>query len=208
MPSSKHILNELSAISQTVANITDRPVFTVPENYFAQFPEKLMSKIRDDAQYETTLISPLLGGLEKKTPFTVPEGYFSALEDQLKKSVLPAVAPETATVIPMFRKRQAWKLSVAAMVAGIIGISAWFFFQQETASFDPAQVNVKAELPKVSEDEIADFLLSVPEMPQAETISVAGLDNLNVEDMLKDVQDGELQDFVKEMPDSQPEKLN
>jgi hypothetical protein len=208
MPSSKHILNELSAISQTVANITDRPVFTVPENYFAQFPEKLMSKIREDAQFETTLISPLLGGLERKTPFNVPEGYFSALEDQLKKAVLPAVTPETAPVIPMFRKRQVWKLSVAAMLAGIIGISAWFYFQQAAAPFSPAQVNVKAELPKVSEDEITDFLLSVPEMPQAETPQVAGLNNLNVEDMLKDVQDGELQDFVKEMPDLQTEKLN
>lgn len=89
MPSNQHILNELSTISQTVANIPDVPVFTVPENYFAQFPEKLMSKIREDVQYETSLISPLLGGLEKKTPFSVPEGYFSTLEEQLKNSALP-----------------------------------------------------------------------------------------------------------------------
>jgi hypothetical protein len=208
MPRNQHILNELNTISQTVANIPDVPVFTVPENYFAQFPEKLMSKIREDAQYETTLISPLLGGLERKTPFSVPEGYFSTLEEQLQKSARHENFAEPAPVITMYRKRQVWKLSVAAMVAGIIGISAWFFYQQENTSVPSLQVNINAELPSVSEEEMTDFLLSVPEMPQAETLQMAGLDNLNVEDMLKDVQEVELQDYVKEMPDLQPDKLN
>lgn len=208
MPSNQHILNELSTISQTVANIPDEPVFTVPENYFAQFPEKLMSKIREDVQYETSLLSPLLGGLEKKTPFSVPEGYFSTLEEQLKHSVLADKIAQPAPVINMFRRKQVWKLSVAAMIAGIIGISAWFFYQQENSSIPTLQVNVNAELPAISEEEINDFLLSVPEMPFSETLQVAGLDNLNVEDMLKDVQETELQDYVREMPDLSPEKLN
>jgi hypothetical protein len=208
MPRNQHILNELNTISQTVANIPDVPVFTVPENYFAQFPEKLMSKIREDAQYETSLISPLLGGLERKTPFSVPDGYFSTLEEQLQKSARLENFTEPAPVITMYRKRQVWKLSVAAMVAGIIGISAWFFYQQEITSTPSLQVNINAELPGVSEEEMTDFLLSVPEMPQAETLQMAGLDNLNVEDMLKDIQEVELQDYVKEMPDLQPDKLN
>jgi hypothetical protein len=208
MPSNHHILNELSTISQTVANIPDVPVFTVPENYFSQFPEKLMSKIREEAHYETSLISPLLGGLEKKTPFSVPEGYFSSLEEQLKKSALPEKIVKPAPVINMFSRRQVWKLSVAAMIAGFIGISAWFFYQQENFSIPPVQVNVNAELPGISEEEINDFLLSIPEMPFAETLQVAGLDNFNVEDMLKDVQETELQDYVREMPDLSPEKLN
>lgn len=94
------------------------------------------------------------------------------------------------------------------MIAGIIGISAWFFYQQENSSNPTLQVNVNAELPGVSEEEINEFLLSVPEMPFSETLQVAGLDNFNVEDMLKDVQETELQDYVREMPDLSPEKLN
>jgi hypothetical protein len=208
MPVENHILNELNIISQTVANIPRVPVFTVPENYFAEFPGKLMEKIREDAKIETELLSPLLGGIQKKNPFSVPDGYFTTFEEQLKKSNLPVVMPEPAKVIRMTGTRQVWKLSVAAMVAGVIGITAWFFYQQNTSVIIPSQVNVKAELPKVSEEEMNDFLLSVPEMPATETPQVAGLDNLNIEDMLKDVQDGELQDFVKDMPESQPEKLN
>jgi len=208
MPVENHILNELNIISQTVANIPRLPVFTVPENYFAEFPGKLMEKIREDAKIETELISPLLGGIQKKNPFSVPDGYFSTFEEQLKKSTLPVVMPEPAKVIRMTGTRQVWKLSVAAMVAGVIGIAAWLFYQQNTAMTIPAQVNINAELPKVSEEEMNDFLLSVPEMPATETPQVAGLDNLNIEDMLKDVQDGELQDFVKDMPELQPEKLN
>jgi len=208
MPVENHILNELNTISQTVANIPRLPVFTVPENYFAEFPGKLMEKIREDAKIETELLSPLLGGIQKKNPFSVPDGYFSTFEEQLKKSTLPVVMPEPAKVIRMTGTRQVWKLSVAAMVAGVIGIAAWLFYQQNTAIDLPAQVNINAELPKVSEQEMNDFLLSVPEMPATETPQVAGLENLNIEDMLKDVQDGELQDFVKDMPELQPEKLN
>ena len=52
MPVENHILNELNTISQTVANIPRLPVFTVPENYFAEFPGKLMEKIRQDAKIE------------------------------------------------------------------------------------------------------------------------------------------------------------
>jgi len=208
MPVENHILNELNTISQTVANIPRSPVFTVPENYFAEFPGKLMEKIREDAKIETELLSPLLGGIQKKNPFSVPDGYFSTFEDQLKKSTLPVVMPEPAKVIRMSGTRQVWKLSVAAMVAGVIGIAAWLFYQQDTDMAVPTQVNINAELPKVSEEEMNDFLLSVPEMPATETPQVAGLDNLNIEDMLKDVQDGELQDFVKDMPELQPEKLN
>jgi len=208
MPVENHILNELNTISQTVANIPRLPVFTVPENYFVEFPGKLMEKIREDAKIETELLSPLLGGIQKKNPFSVPDGYFSTFEEQLKKSTLPVVMPEPAKVIRMSGTRQVWKLSVAAMVAGVIGIAAWLFYQQNTAIDLPAQVNINAELPKVSEQEMNDFLLSVPEMPATETPQVAGLENLNIEDMLKDVQDGELQDFVKDMPELQPEKLN
>lgn len=208
MPVENHILNELNTISQTVANIPRLPVFTVPENYFAEFPGKLMEKIREDAKIETELLSPLLGGIQKKNPFSVPDGYFSTLEKQLTKSTLPVQMSQPAKVIRMSRTRQVWKLSVAAMVAGMIGIAAWFFYQQNGSMNISSQVNVKAELPKVSEEEMNDFLLAVPEMPATEMPQVAGLDNLNIEDMLKDVQDGELQDFVNDVPDLQPEKLN
>ncbi len=208
MPERDHILNELNTISQAVANIPLVPVFTVPENYFAEFPEKMMEKIREDAKYETQLLSPLLGGLEKKNPFSVPPGYFTALEESLKKSAEPVDMPSRTPVIRMYRARQVWKLSVAAMIVGVIGISTWLFYRQDAAVMSTAQVNINAELPKVSEEEMADFLLSVPDMPQTETLQVAGLDNLDIEDMLKDVQEGELQDFVKDMPDLQPQKLN
>jgi hypothetical protein len=208
MPDRNIILNELSTISQTVADVPFLPVFTVPENFFAEFPEKMMERIREDAGYETQLLSPLLGGMEKKNPYSVPEGYFANFGENLKKSTVPDVLAGPAPVIRMFSWKKALKLSAAAMVAGIIGISAYLFFQQNSPSVSTAQVNIKAELPKVSEAEMNDFLLSAPDMPQTETLQMAGLDNLDFEDMLKDVQDSELQEFVKEMPDLQPEKFN
>lgn len=205
---STHILNELNTISQSVANIPLLPVFTVPENYFSEFPEILMEKIREDANYETQLLSPLLGGMDKKMPFSVPEGYFSGLENRLKETSGPAELVTQAPVVRMNSRTQVWKLSAAAMIAGVIGISAWLMFFQGPVQQPTAHVNVKAELPKVSEKEIEDFLLTAPEMSQPEILQLAGMDNINVEDLLKDVQDDELQDFMKEIPDMQNEKLN
>jgi hypothetical protein len=132
-------------------------------------------------------------------------------ETEVQNIETSARAVETtapAPVIRMFSLKNVWRLSVAAMISGIIGISAYLYYQQDTPTTLTAQVNIVDELPKVSEDDMTHFLLSVPDMTQTETLPMAGLDNLNIEDMLKDVQDSELQDYVKEMPDLQPEKLN
>jgi hypothetical protein len=208
MPASDHILNELSEISQTVAKIPDLPVFSVPENYFSSFPDKMLILIREDVSVETAMISPLLGSLNKNSPFKVPEGYFAGLEENLRKHALPDKQNNPAPVIQMFRRKQIWKLSVAAMITGLIGISAWLFFSQNVPVLPSSQVNLSTEWPKVSEEEMTNFLKTIPEMPQPETLQVAGLESLNVEDMLKDVQDGELQQFIAEMPDLQTDKLN
>jgi len=226
MPSNPHIVKELNEISQTVANLPDLPVFAVPENYFEQFPEKLMSLIRDDTRNyisedpleEIKQISPLLGGLKKTTPFSVPEGYFSHLEEKLTSlpehnveesdgnlEISEPVIP--AKILRMSPVRQMYKLAAAAIIAGIIGVSAWFYFHQEKTA-TPSLATINAALPTVSEKEMKDFLLTIPDMPQPENFQMAGLDNLNFQDMLKDVNDDDLLEFVEESPIVQPEKMN
>lgn len=103
--------------------------------------------------------------------------------------------------------RQVYRFSVAAAVAGIVGLSAWFYFHQDR-QVPIAQVNINTELPKVSDVEISEFLLTAPDMPQSDIFQVAGLDNLNVEEMLMDVKDGELVEFVKDDLILQPKKMN
>jgi hypothetical protein len=229
MPSNPHIVKELNDISQTVANLPDLPVFTVPENYFEQFPEKLMSIIRENARKEINLIaedageeinqiSPLLGGLKKAMPFSVPEGYFSQLEEKL--SSIPGRTSEIlnggqeisepvipAKILRMSPVKQMYKLAAAAIVAGLIGVSAWFYFHQEQTGM-PSIAKINAELPTVPEKEMKDFLLTIPDMPEPENFQVAGLDNLNFQDMLKDVKDDDLLEFVEESTIVQPEKMN
>jgi len=230
MPSNPHIVKELNEISQTVANLPDLPVFTVPENYFEQFPEKLMSLIREIAREEINQISenphdeinqisPLLGGMKKTMPFSVPEGYFSQLEEKLTSGLIPEYQEQAivnseisepvipARILRMSPVKQMYKLAAAAIIAGVIGVSAWFYFHQEKpGTLSLAKIN--AELPTVSEKEMKDFLLTIPEMPQPENFQVAGLENLNFQDMLKDVKDDDLLEFVEESPIVQPEKMN
>lgn len=54
MTPNKDIEKELNSISQTVANLSPKASFVVPEGYFESFPEDLMKKIREKETKDET----------------------------------------------------------------------------------------------------------------------------------------------------------
>lgn len=56
--------------------------FGIPENYFAQFEERLFARIfsreEQPVAEEIETLSPLLASLKKEQPFAVPKGYFNS----------------------------------------------------------------------------------------------------------------------------------
>jgi hypothetical protein len=201
------ISSELKAISPVVEKLPIEPVFTVPEGYFAQFPEKLMQRIRkeenQDVSAELEEISPLLAArLTRKMPFTLPDGYFS-------ETILPTAAEKPqAPVLPMYPVKRNRILYAAAAMAALVGLFSLFYLVNHNQQEALPTVNVSAELPKLNASELNSYLLTSPDDDQAEPLSLAGLEEIDFESLIDEVNDKELSEFLIENPSLRIETLN
>jgi hypothetical protein len=120
--------------SQVLQNIKDgeddtlpeseRPNFSdVPEGYFESLPGIILNKIRsfesDNPAKELKQLSPMLYALQSENVFSVPRGYFI----NLPANIVEAVKPKSK-VIPLKKHNRIWDYAVAAMLAGVMAVSA------------------------------------------------------------------------------------
>jgi hypothetical protein len=198
------ILSELHAISPVVEKLPFSPVFTVPEDYFTHFHQILMQRIQieenQDVSAELGEISPLLAAkLTKKMPFSLPEGYFS-------EAILP---PSTeAPVVQMFPAKRASVLYAAAAVAALVGIFSLFFLIGNNEKNLTPDLHVFSELPKMNSTELNSYLLNSPDDVPEDPLPLAGLDEVNFESLINEVNDNELSEFLTENPSLRIESLN
>lgn len=110
MPKSTNIQQELSQISQPVAELTEQTPFTSPQPvYFEQLPTKIFEKIKE-LEEEPSL--DFLKGIKKEAPFQIPEGYFTSFKPTvLNKNV------KSAKIIPF---HSFLRYAIAASVIGIV----------------------------------------------------------------------------------------
>lgn len=194
---------ELESLSKQVSEIPVTQVFTVPEGYFDQLPDQILDRIRAmDADHaeELASLSPLLAGISRKMPMQVPDGYF----DEVKA---PVVQEERAParVIPMSTNRFS-RLAVAASIVAILGIGAWLFTRDQP---DPGMMDlsINKELPKVSEKEMDEFLSGMPDISIPEPIVGTGNPG-EAEEMMRDIDEEGLKDFLADQPEITPLNLN
>lgn len=100
-----------------------KQVSDIPDNYFDQLSNKILTKIKDrntssNAGEELKDISPLIYSLKDKNVFKAPPAYFESLSDR----VVNKVKPERAKIISLHTTRKWWRLAAAAMIAALIGI--------------------------------------------------------------------------------------
>lgn len=194
---------ELESISKQVSEIPVTQVFTVPEGYFDQLPDQILGRIKAmeaDHAEELASLSPLLAGMSRKMPMQVPEGYF----DEVKAPVIEQTAAP-APVVRMSTNRFS-RLAVAASIVAILGIGAWLFTMNQP---DPEimDLNVNKELPKVSEKEMDEFLSGMPDISIPEPIVGAGNPG-EAEEMMRDIDEEGLKDFLADQPEITPLNLN
>lgn len=172
MKSSTEILNELNDISPALAKIEKMNVFSVPEGYFLGLEEKItttvflqqdkkaafqnvpegyfdslssdiLSKIKkeeESADEEIKSISPALHYLKEENVFSVPYGYF----DHLSSEILSKIKGEKAKVVSFNSGRKWWKYAAAAVIAGIITIFSFQFFNNQNQNSDKNKVALSA----------------------------------------------------------------
>lgn len=194
---------ELENLSKQVSEIPVTQVFTVPEGYFDQLPDQILGRIRAmeaDHTEEIASLSPLLAGISRKMPIQVPEGYFDEIKVPVEQEVKAPVP-----VVRMSANRFS-RLAVAASIVAILGIGAWLFTMDRPGD-DVMDLSVNKELPKVSEKEMDEFLSGIPDISIPEPIVGAGNPG-EAEEMMRDIDEEGLKDFLSDQPEITPLKLN
>ena len=193
--------DELSHLSPFLSSVSKTTPFTTPAGYFDGLEERMMNAVRASADYQTTdeeleSLSPLLQGLKKENPYTVPQGYFENLS--------APVVQQTETKVVSMTSRKWFRYAVAAIMIGVIAIVGVSVIKNNTG--DPiAKIEKKAtkEINKSSTEELNDFI-------QNSSTDVAVIEkkpDTELSDLLKDIPDEELNQFVEEIAEPQTESI-
>jgi hypothetical protein len=193
---------ELEMLSPLISGISKQMPYAVPAGYFDGITENVIALAKNNHQTpaeELETLSPLLSGLKKEMPYSVPQGYFD--------TVVPAIPSETK-VISITRK--SWfRYAAAAVVIGIVAISGFLIFNKKD-TIDPVTKSsewVSKNMKKVSTDEINKFVELTDEESPVVAITNASnemKDKNEIKDLIKDVSDKDIQNFLDETQTDEP----
>jgi hypothetical protein len=165
------IREELKEISELLASIDKKNVFTVPENYFENLAEKicLHTRLNENkktqaenfqevpAGYFDTLSSQILAKIKREEAKDA-EGESNLLSslkgknvfkvpegyfDNLSENIISKIGRPAAKVIPISSAKRWWKYAAAAVVTGAIAVSSLqiFYKPDMTKNHSAAQSN-------------------------------------------------------------------
>lgn len=220
---------ELHILSPLLSSIGKKMPFQIPDAYFDSFPAKMTSDLVEkmtNPEQDPSLeapgpdsLSPLLAGLRDKQVYQAPVGYFAGLPDMILEKLTQQTADKTpmtqrqasgAKLIPFgytaqtSRRRNWWKYSAAAAIAGLILTGGWLWTH---TSVGPAasSIDISKTLPTVSDQDIENYLdtnnITNNVLPADEFAnSTASLDfsDNDIKSFLGDVSDGELKQYIDE----------
>lgn len=195
-------VEELNYLSPSISNIPKQNIYTVPAGYFENLAENAMQSIREGndhltkesfgqtAKEEIEILSPMLSGLKKEMPYSVPQGYF--------ENIAP-VKQETKVVSITHRK---WfRYAAAAMVIGIIAITSLLIFNNRKDPAEKVLAKAVKEVKKMSDKDIDDFIQYTDAgLNGEEKVSVNN--TAEIKELLKDIPDSELKEFIEETADT------
>lgn len=194
----KNVNTGLENESNFLTGISKELPYMVPQNYFEGLEEKLMRAIREKADYQTVQeelesISPLLSRLPKQNPYAIPDNYF----DSISKRNGPVK-------VISITHRKWFRYAAAAVVFGIISLGAFFFINGKAIPVgeEKAWAKVEKKVEKLSDEEIIEFVeFSDAGLNTSETAGLHPVKNEEINDLLKDVTDSELKDFLEKTSD-------
>lgn len=190
---------EMGTLSPLLNSISKRGPYAVPENYFEESLEQATdgAKAIDFVHEELEILSPLMSSLKNKSSYIAPEGYFDSLPGALLNR-----AGVQGKVVSMHFRKKVLRYATAAVIAGLIVTSGWFYLGRQP------NPNV-AGIEKVTDEDLQKYVEGETFIDEAPTVSaVADIDDSDMKDMLADVSDEELQQYVEQNTGSMQSKTN
>lgn len=185
---------ELEILSPLLRKLSKNAPFELPEGYFNDLPSDVIAGVNavDYVNQELESSEPMLNNYKIKNAYHVPDGYFEHLESSLLDNVK---GKQKSSVIAFSFNRSVLRYSVAALVAGVLSMAAWIFFQNKpsvTSGTDPL-----ANIEQISNDEMISYLETT--LAEGDIVSTATypLKDEDVRDILFDLPDEELQQYLE-----------
>ena len=181
-------IEELEILSPALNQISRKMLYAVPPGYFESLNEDLPAILKTPKE-EIAGLSPLLAGLEKQMPYSVPTGYFEQIRTEKK---IPA------KVVSISAHRW-FRYAAAAVVTGVIILAGFIYFNSRPDPVEEPYAWVKKSIKKVDRDVLDEFVQLADEEKKVSVSIPVRTEELK--ELMKDVSDEELQDFLNETPD-------
>ena len=190
------VASELANLSSLLPGLSKEMPYSVPENYFSSLANDIPVLIGNDP------LPSILQETGSKNPYQVPDGYF----EQLPGAIITKVHDTGAKVVSMGSPR--WmRYAAAAVVIGILILGSILYFRKSDVS-EPGsgpQNWVAENLKSVSDKDLEEFVQATA-LPQSGSTGTARR-TVEVRNMLTDVTDGELDDFLAAVPTDDEELI-
>ncbi len=202
MTQTPEIQEELRAAGARALLEMDRSLcFSVPEQYFSGFPERVMQRTMPESE----VLPPTMSALGKEHPFAAPAGYFEQLSGHIIKRVQQE--PTAASVVSMTprRKNRFTNYILAASVAALAALIGWYVWQWNDHVVTEGDFSITG-LEKVPGDSLEAFLLEaeytarIDEIP--ETLFPGQslvLETASLEHLLNEMPDEDLAFYASEI---------
>ena len=191
---------EMESLSPLLSKISRQVPYALPDQYFSDLSDQALAgaKAIEFVNEELENLSPLMSSLKSKTVYEVPVGYFDSLPEKI---LTEAKKQQPAKVIAMRPMRRIMRYAVAAVLIGVMAISAWLM-QRSPIETTVVKTKVEAGIQKASDEEILSFIQN-DEAPLSESIfnSDSDMDESDIKTMLANVSDSELEQFANESID-------
>ena len=190
---------EIAAISPLLSGISKKTPFTVPDNYFSQLSEKVVSGSVVDAELQT--LSPTLESLKTVNVYQVPTGYFGQFPEHMIQMV-GSSAP--ARVVKGNFGRRFIQYAAAAVFTGLMITTGFFVLNRNQ---EPQQIvstsGLREKASEASDEEILRYLEIQPApLPDSLLTSDREIKADAILEMLADVSDEELQQYIQLQSDT------
>jgi hypothetical protein len=141
-----------------------------------------------------------MNGLKRVYVYEVPAGYFEQLPGQVLKAVKEQ---QPARVVSMSFTRRVIRYAAAAVVAGLIITAGWLYLSNKGNKANPYGLppHDVARLDSISDEMLEKYLESQTPVPAeasiAPTAAIDEIDANDMKDMLADVSDEDLQQYLE-----------
>lgn len=191
---------EIATLSPLLASLSKKMPFSVPGGYFDQIaPATLKTEqiATEDTEIETGSILLLVS---RKGPFKVPVGYFEQFPEKMAQKARQLESGNGAKIISIGRS---WfRYATAAVVAGVLVLAGWFYFQpaSENPGLTPAFAKqLETEMQQISDEAILEYTNPTSSIYYGTAANQADeLSEDDVHDLLGDVSDEALQKYLQE----------